>query len=500
MDQVYAFFYSPAPRLFDLRGGLVSLRGWPARLLQIAEVVRLRPFATDTEAGRSRERHRRAALTSLSSAATKVITGATLLLSVKLTLPYLGNEQYAVWVVISSTLAMLTWSDCGLGNGLMNVISDAHGRDDRHAARVGVSSSMFLLTCVAMLILVVAALAYRNVDWAAYFKVSGAIARAEYSRTFIVCLVCFSLALPFGIVSRIHSGLQEGYIANFYTSLASLCSLVGIMIGIHFRLGLVWLAATAASAPLVAGLVNAVHLFVFRHTWLMPRRADVRMSMSLMLLRAGMLFLVLQASQAIGFQSDNVVIARVMGTSYVPQYSLPSRLFQFVPVMFGFVLASLWPAYREAVARGDVAWAQRTFYRSVLTSIGVNLPVVAMLLLLGPFLLRLWVGDAVHFSRLLLIALAVQVMVNSVYNPIAFFLNGMGVLGPQAIFTLVMAVVNITASILLTREVGISGVVWGSSIALSLCSIGPGMFYARRAIRKSVLEAATRAHAAGSAS
>ena len=456
-----------------------------ARLRQIAGLVRLRAFDTATPEGRSQERHRRAALTSISGLGNKLLSGIALLISIRLTLAYLGNERYAVWVVISSTLAMLTWSDLGLGNGLMNTIAEHHGKGDRAAARQSVASALFMLTCVAALILAVAALIYPHVDWVRFLKLSQTRNTAEYARTFVVCLLCFTAGFPLGIVSRIHSGLQEGYINNFYSSLGSLGGLLGILIVIHLKLGLAWLALFMAGAPMVAAFINAVHLFVFSHPWLLPRPSDIKAGVSIMLLRAGVLFLVLQGAQAIGFQSDNIVIARVMGTRFVPQYSLPSRLFQFLPVLFGIALSTLWPAYREAVARGDVSWAARTFYRSVLTSIGVNLPVVAALLLLGPYLLRLWVGNAVHFSYALLIALSIQVLVNSVYNPISFFLNGMGVLAPQAAFTAIMAVVNITLSILLTRRFGISGVVWASSIAMLICSVGPGMYFARRAIERS---------------
>jgi O-antigen/teichoic acid export membrane protein len=458
-----------------------------ARLRQIAGLVRLRAFETDTAQGRSQERHRRVALTSIASVAKKLITGVSLLISIRLTLSYLGNERYAVWVVISSTLSMLTWSDLGLGNGLINIIAECHGKEDRVAARQSVASALFMLSCVAVLILAAASVAFPHVNWASYFKISDIRAKAEYTHTFVVCLLCFALGLPLGVVSRIHSGLQEGYINDLYASVGSLVGLLGILIAIHLRLGLVWLALAMAGAPLLMSAVNAAHVFVFSHPWLLPRPTDIHAKMSAMLLRSGSLFLVLQLSLAIAFQSDNVVIARVMGVGVVPQYSLPSRLFQFVPLLFSFLLSSLWPAYREAVARGDLAWAERTFYRSLASSIGISLPIVGALFLLGPFLLHLWVGNAVHFSLALLIALSVQVLVNAAYNPISNFLNGMGVLGPQAIFTVAMAVVNITLSILLTRKIGISGVVWGSSISLLLCSIGPGMFYAKRAIRHSVL-------------
>ena len=42
------------------------------------------------------------ALTAISSAVAKVITVVTMLISVRLTLNYLGTERYGLWMTISS--------------------------------------------------------------------------------------------------------------------------------------------------------------------------------------------------------------------------------------------------------------------------------------------------------------------------------------------------------------------------------------------------------------
>src|SRR3989304_4466229 len=95
-----------ALRLGVLMGSLLSL-------------LRLRSFDTATREGRSRERYRRVALTAITSVAARGVALLSLVISVPLTLSYLGTERYALWMAVSSLLAALASLDLGIGNGLV---------------------------------------------------------------------------------------------------------------------------------------------------------------------------------------------------------------------------------------------------------------------------------------------------------------------------------------------------------------------------------------------
>lgn len=117
-----------------------------SRVRQITSVARLKPFETSTLEGRSKERHQRIALAALTSMATKGVALLTMLISVPLTVSYLGAERYGLWMTISLVIAILVFADLGLGNGLLNAVSEANGRDDREAAREYMSSAFFMLS------------------------------------------------------------------------------------------------------------------------------------------------------------------------------------------------------------------------------------------------------------------------------------------------------------------------------------------------------------------
>ena len=60
-------------------------------------LLRLTAFETDTEEGRSQERHRHIAWTTVTADAAKVAAVAAMVISVPLTLGYLGPERFGLW-------------------------------------------------------------------------------------------------------------------------------------------------------------------------------------------------------------------------------------------------------------------------------------------------------------------------------------------------------------------------------------------------------------------
>src|SRR5580704_14585226 len=98
-------------------------------------VIRFRSFDASTPEGRSKERYRRAALTSLATLAAKGVSIGTLLVTVPLTLAYLGKERYGLWMTISSLVAIFGFADLGMGASLKTLLAAADGRNDCEEAQ-----------------------------------------------------------------------------------------------------------------------------------------------------------------------------------------------------------------------------------------------------------------------------------------------------------------------------------------------------------------------------
>lgn len=454
------------------------------RVYQVRAIVRLRAFDVNTEQGRSQERLRRVAITALSSALAKVVAIATTLISVPLTIGYLGEERYGLWMTISTVVTLLAFTDLGIGNGLLTAISEADGRNDRELARTYVSSTFYMLVGLAMCLGCFFAIIFPHISWGKVFNVTTPKAVAEAGPAIGAFVGCFLINMPLGVVNKIQLGYQEGFENNLWAAFGNLLGLLGVLLVIWFHGSLFWLVVAMAGAPIVVVLLNGARLFIWRRPWLWPNPCFTSYRAAKRVLGLGVLFFVLQFAAAVAYSSDNIILAHILGPSAVTQYSVHARLFSLISMIFMMVLTPLWPAYTEAIARGDVDWVHRTLSRSLWLSATISFGLSVILIVWGPTIMRLWVGEKVLPVLPLFIGLGVWTVLGTIGNALAMFLNGAKVMQFQVVAALVMACTAICLKITLTQRIGSSGVILGTVIAYTLAVVVPSVFIVPRELKK----------------
>src|SRR5215813_14862823 len=156
-----------------------SLIGLPRQLVPFL-ITYLNPqgltaLFTRSSADSGRERYRRAGMAAFTSYIARGLTLLTGFVSVPLTVHYLGAERYGVWLTISSLMLWVALTDFGLtGNALVNVLSEAVGRDDLESARQYAASAFWALVTIALVLGLVFMAAFHSIPWRAVFRVSDA--------------------------------------------------------------------------------------------------------------------------------------------------------------------------------------------------------------------------------------------------------------------------------------------------------------------------------------
>ena len=439
--------------------------------------LRLTPFDTTTPEGRASERKRRVVITASSSAVTQGIRILVSIVSVSLLIGYLGNERYGMWLTISSIIAVVRFADFGIGNGLLNAISEADGKDDRQMALQSVSSALLMLSLIALILGVVFAVAYRWVPWESVFNVSSSLAIQEAGPAIAIFALSFLVGMPLAVTQKTQIGYQEGYWNDIWLTVGNVLGLVGLVLAMQLQVGTPELILVLVGAPVIALFINGLVLFGVRRPWLRPKFSEVSGTIARQLGRVGIQFFVIQLSAAIAYSSDRIVIAQIMGAEMVPHFAVPQRLFAIVSMVIGFILVPLWPAYGEALAQGDVSWIKATLIRSVRLTLLVTVPASLLLVVFGRFLIDAWVGQAVQTTFILLLGLGLWTVISSVGNAFAMVLNGMGIIRFQVVLAIIMALANLALSIQLTFRIGVAGPIWGSVISYALVVLLPTTIY-----------------------
>jgi O-antigen/teichoic acid export membrane protein len=402
-------------------------------------------------------------MTTAAAGVAKAIGLLASLISVPLTYRYLGTERYGIWMVLISIISVMGFADLGIGNGLINAVSEAYGKNNRHLASEYVSSALAPMLCIAIFLAIVGAVGYPFLPWLRLFNVRSGAAAMEGARAFRVLYCWFVISIPLGVVTRVQAGLQQGYSSQIVGALGSIVSLFAMLQVIALHGSLSWLVFASIFGAVASTVVNGWILFR-EHPWLLPSWTAYRRSSAYKILKLGLMFFVLQCAVAVGYTSDNIVIAQILGAAAVAAYAVPQKLFGFVSMLVGMGITPLWPAYGEALARGDVEWLRRAFLASLRVTLAITVPLCALLVVAGPRILSFAVGKSLHASMSLLVVLAVWGVVNAVSNVMAVLLNGTGVVKVLSTTAVFASLSNLSLSILLTRRLGVMGVCLGSII------------------------------------
>ena len=259
--------------------------------------------------------------------------------------------------------------------------------------------------------------------------------------------------------------MQETFVASAWQALGSLLTLVGVILAAVAGASLPYFVLAVSVTPAVALAGNGVDLFFGRRAWLRPSLRLVDRSTARLLLRVGWIFFVIQVSMAIAYESDALVLTQILGPSAVTVYSVTMRVFLVVPALAGFVLAPLWPAYGEAISRGDAEWVRRALRRALRGGLVLSISGAVLLVLIAPPFIHAWAGVHPPFS--LVLAAAIWIVVLNTGSILSVFLNGARVIRSQMVLAVLMMASNLGLSIVFTRWIGISGVIWGSIAAES---------------------------------
>jgi O-antigen/teichoic acid export membrane protein len=419
--------------------------------------IRFTPFDTATVEGLRNERNRLIALGAVSSMLSKVLGLAAALVSIPMALSYLGTERFGVWSTLSSLVMALQFADLGIGNGVINSVADAHGKGDREAVRRCLSSALLALGAISLLLMFALPALVFLPDWASLFKLKSTLTMSEVKLAIAMFWVCIALAVPLGLVQRAQIGLQKGYLASLWQCISNLLSILAIWGATRFELGLPWLVLALLGAPLLSALVNGALFFFRTERDLLPLPRLVTAAAVRRLLSKGGEFFILQIACAAVMYSDSLIIVHVLGAERVAEYALPDKLFSVVPVLLSTILAPLWPAYGEAIARGDFAWTKRIFKRSLVLCVSVATLASVFLALLGPWLIHAWVGGQVPVNQTLLWALGLWKLVECAGLALAMLFNGAGLIRMQIVSACLMGVASLTVKPYMVVAMGVEG-------------------------------------------
>jgi O-antigen/teichoic acid export membrane protein len=459
-------------------------------LKQYLSVEALKSFLTKRHGNAGRERYRRAGLTASASFISKALTIVISFVSVPLTVHYLGSERYGVWLTIGSLLTWMSMTDFGIaGNALVNLLADAHGKEDKRLAGQHAASAFWTLVGLSLCIGGIFLFSFHYIPWQEVFHVSSALPAAELDLACAYSLIFFVVGFPLSMVSSVYGAYQDGFMANIWNIAGSSLALISLIVVAQMKGGLPQLVLAISGTRVLVGLANVYYMFFRKYPWLMPRPSSVRVSSIKSLLSLGGNYMITQLAGLGIYQSQPMIITQMLGPSYVVIFVVAQKIVTLPNDLVFMATAPFISAYGEAKARADWGWIHRAFRNSLLASLAFGVPVTIAIALVAKPLIRIWAGSAAIPSASVVLWLSVYTLICVGMLSVGQLLCGLGRADILAYSLSLCALCTIGLGIVFARWWGVGGVAFAMALS-KFCTSSPIQIFKIRGILRTHREPA----------
>lgn len=391
---------------------------------------------------------------------------------VPVSVSYLGQVEYGIWLTLHSILMWLVNMDLGLGNGLRNKLAEAFAIKDDKLARSYVSTAYAIFSAGLLLIIIIYLIIHPFINWAALLK-----APDEYFFSlnklvlFVFILFCLQFLMRL-LTSILHADQRPAVNGAISLSINGLTLLAIIGLSYTNDRSLFIYGMLSGFVPVLVFFAGSVIMFTTLYRKISPNFKFVDLKHSSALMKLGMQFFVIQVAGLIIFTTGNIIITQLFGPAQVTVYNVAYKYFYLAPMVFNVIIAPFWSAFTEAYVKREYDWIKSMMRKLIIIWAGLS-TIVVLMIVFSDIAYALWVGGEIEVPFLLSLFTGIFVITANWNNIFVYFLNGVGKIRLQFYNAIITAIINIPLSILFAKymNMGISGVMLSTIICIIIGSV-----------------------------
>jgi len=375
----------------------------------------------------------------------------------------IGVTAYGIWAVFLAIVSFTALSDLGLAGTLTKHVAEHYARRDNTALNRLVDTGLMLY--ILMAVLLASALCLASGFLIPLFFRQPVLSRAQLQSLWylISCIVAINtLSIPF---YSIVNGLQRMDLSNALASLGVFCGALLTVVFLRQGWGLEGLVLANLIAPLVVLVcyIWIVHRLVPGLN-LNPLRCDggeIRHIFSF-----GLQMYLTQIATTVHMQIDKLYLALFTGLAAAGFYNIAGDTAWKLRNVPGMLLNPIMAAASELDAQGAQEKLRELYFRSHKYMALCALPPVVFVVIFSRPLVDLWLGPKLAVVAYPLAVLTAIDFFNLTSGPGYLIFIGKGVLRPGIYSAFVGVLLNLVLSLVLIYYLGLSGAVWGTTIAV----------------------------------
>jgi O-antigen/teichoic acid export membrane protein len=387
------------------------------------------------------------------------------LLLVPMTLGYLNQTRYGIWLTLSSIIGWVSLMDIGLGNGLRNEFAKAMAINDRELARVHISTTYACVGAIVTVCILLFFLVNPFLHWARILNTPEEM-EGELHRLAAIVFVFFCFRLLFGLIGTVLLADQKPARSNLLEVIAAALSLICVYVLTQVSSGsLFWLGFVASFSTAVVPLFANFWMFGRRYRSLAPSFQFVRFGQARQLVVLGVQFFLLQMAATVIFATSNLMITQFFGSSEVVPYNIAYKYYGVASMAFIVLMTPFWSAFTDAYTRGDTPWIVMTIRKLKIAWFILAAAMVPMTLV-ADAAYAVWVGPGVKVPFLLSVSMAAYVLIVAWCTIFAYLINGTGKIHLQLWVALLAALEVVPLAIFFSKGLGLGS----AGVMMAICT------------------------------
>lgn len=377
---------------------------------------------------------------------------------VPITLGYVSDELYGIWLILSSLLMMVQYFDIGFTLGLKNKLAEAIAKNDIQRGKELVSTTYMMMIIIFIPLCIILEIITPFIPWARFFNTSEIYNSAIVSALQIM-FVCICLQMIVNSLVSVLSAYQKTAMAALFPVLGNLLSLIVIYFLSKFTTpSLAKLAFAISTMPVIVITIASLYLYNTTYKNISPSFKSIKFNLVKDLFNLGAKFFLIQVQIIVLYQATNILISNVSNPIEVANYNVAYRYINMSLMVFNILLTPLWPAFTDAYVKKDFMW-MKSVYKKLTKVLLLTIGIIILMIIASPVVYKLWVGDKMNIPFLMTLSVGIYVMIHTWDSLQVTLINGIGTVKLQTYLTLIGLVFNIPLALLLGKYMGAIGVV-----------------------------------------
>ncbi len=350
----------------------------------------------------SDRRNRSIRLAVVTSFISKFSTILLQLLSIPIAIRVLGKVEFGIFTTVSLTLSSMALLEVGIGPALTHGLSKATSSGDERKQRELGSTAFFLVIGISAIAGIVLATILLTVPLTSLFGQQYSGNEDALRPALWAGLGIFVMLFIVNLTERMREGYLEVASNNLWGAVGNVLAAALVGIGVGYVPEVWFLVIALYGAMLLAKLCNTATLW-WKHPLAIPSWKFARPAMAKHLFSDGIAFSTCcVVTGIVEYNLAGWLVGRTGGPGEVGLFGIFITL---TVMQLGFVVmlsTPTWPAVAEALARGDKPWARNAAKRLYLFGAGFAICSALGLILVGPWVLPIWLGhEFSDISRIL---------------------------------------------------------------------------------------------------